>query len=806
MPFRPPSSLAYGAFDAADEGRRETLLTQGNGKLTVRAAACWATADAVHYPGTYHAGFYNRLDDVIQGERMTNESLVNLPNWLPLTFRVLGETEWFALERVEILAYDHRLNTGTGLAERMVLFRDQAGRCTRLLEQRLVSMARPDLAALRLDITPMDWSGQLEIRAAIDGTVSNDRVARFQRFDRQHLHRIEGQVFAPGLLSLSAETRGSGSRIAIATRLRHAGTLLDAGLEVAGAAERILCEVSAGCTTRLEKTAAIVTSLDLEGDCSQLDPTAAALALLQDAADFDGLAAAHADAWAPLLDRLGISDLPGELGCSLRFHACHLLQTASPHSLPLDVGFPARGWQEAYRGHIFWDETFVLPFFVYRYPKIARQLLLYRCQRLPEAREAARAHGYRGAMFPWRSGADGREHTPILQFNMLSGGWIEDHTRLQRHIGASIAYNIWHYLLATGDQPFLIEHGARMMLEIARFWGSIARHDPADDRYDITGVSGPDEYHTGYPGAAAQGVANNAYTNVMAAWVLARAPEVLAMLPGPDRAALCSDMQLEPDELARWDRISRRLRLAFAADGTLLPFAGFDCLLPAKLSDLQREHGDTRLDWALHAQGDDLCRYQVMKQADTQVLAFLLPHGELERMLDRLGYPMTPAAWRRTLSHDLARTSHESSLSRIAFAGALTHADPATSWKFFTAALQPEHDPSSASAVAEGAHLGAYGAAIGVLQHHYLGFGVTPTGIRLEPAPPPDMPPVTATLDSRFGCFTLSWDRAQLRLSADAGNPAPVAVRLPGRDTVLAPGHSIVLTLPETSGAAVVSA
>jgi trehalose/maltose hydrolase-like predicted phosphorylase len=199
MPFRPPSSLAYGAFDAADEGRRETLLTQGNGKLTVRAAACWATADAVHYPGTYHAGFYNRLDDVIQGERMTNESLVNLPNWLPLTFRVLGETEWFALERVEILAYDHRLNTGTGLAERMVLFRDQAGRCTRLLEQRLVSMARPDLAALRLDITPMDWSGQLEIRAAIDGTVSNDRVARFQRFDRQHLHRIEGAGLRPRL-------------------------------------------------------------------------------------------------------------------------------------------------------------------------------------------------------------------------------------------------------------------------------------------------------------------------------------------------------------------------------------------------------------------------------------------------------------------------------------------------------------------------------------------------------------------------------------------------------------------------------
>ena len=73
---------------------------------------------------------------------------------------------------------------------------------------------------------------------------------------------------------------------------------------------------------------------------------------------------------------------------------------------------------------------------------------------------------------------------------------MKDDTRLQRHIGSTIAINVWHYHQATGDDSFMAEYGAELMVDICRFWCSLARHHEADDRFDIRGVVGPDEYHT----------------------------------------------------------------------------------------------------------------------------------------------------------------------------------------------------------------------------------------------------------------------------------------------------------------------
>ena len=174
----------------------------------------------------------------------------------------------------------------------------------------------------------------------------------------------------------------------------------------------------------------------------------------------------------------------------------------SPHTIEFDIGVPARGWHgEAYRGHIFWDELFIFPFLTLRLPMLTRALLRYRYRRLPEARRAAQAAGYAGAMYPWQSGSNGREETQTLHLNPHSGRWIPDHTHRQRHINVAIAYNIWQYYQITDDHEFLYFYGAEMLLEIARFWASIATYNSSLDRYEITGVMGPDEYHTAYPGA-----------------------------------------------------------------------------------------------------------------------------------------------------------------------------------------------------------------------------------------------------------------------------------------------------------------
>jgi alpha,alpha-trehalase len=145
-------------------------------------------------------------------------------------------------------------------------------------------------------------------------------------------------------------------------------------------------------------------------------------------------------------------------------------------------------------------------------------------------------------MFPWQSGSNGREETQRIRLNPVSGRWIADNSHRQRHIGAAIAYNVWQYYQVTDDRDFLYFYGAELLLEIARFWASIASYDARDDRYDIRGVMGPDEFHTAYPERdppGEGGLDNNAYTNVMVSWLLARAgcagPSAGRASPAPRR-------------------------------------------------------------------------------------------------------------------------------------------------------------------------------------------------------------------------------------------------------------------------------
>ena len=165
-------------------------------------------------------------------------------------------------------------------------------------------------------------------------------------------------------------------------------------------------------------------------------------------------------------------------------------------------------------------------------------------------------------MFPWQSGSDGQEETQELNLNPRSQRWVPDNSYLQRHVGSAIAYNVWQYFQVTHDVEFLQFHGAELILEIARFWSSIATFNDERGRYEIRGVMGPDEFHEGYPDAPTPGLNNNAYTNIMAVWVLCRALDVLDLLPDIRRAELMTRLGLSADEIARWDDISRRMYCA----------------------------------------------------------------------------------------------------------------------------------------------------------------------------------------------------------------------------------------------------
>ena len=211
--------LTYDGFTPEQEGLREALCTLGNGYFATRGAAAEASADDVHYPGTYMAGGYNRLGTEMAGRVIENEDLVNLPNWLVLTFRV-EDGEWFDLRQVEILDYRQQLDVRQGVLFRTVRFRDADGRETTLESRRLVHMGEPHVCALDTTLTPQNWSGRVEFRSALDGTVVNSGVPRYRKLSSKHLEPLETAQVGDETIYLRVETNQSRIEIAQAARTR----------------------------------------------------------------------------------------------------------------------------------------------------------------------------------------------------------------------------------------------------------------------------------------------------------------------------------------------------------------------------------------------------------------------------------------------------------------------------------------------------------------------------------------------------------------------------------------------------------
>lgn len=789
----PDWTLSFDHYDSADEGRREALLALGNGLFVTRAAALDAVQDRTHYPGTYRAGCYNGIETEIDSEFDKTESLVNLPNWLFLNFRI-DHAPWFRLDSVKILRYSHGLDLYSGTTWRECLVSVAPGRDILLRERRLISMAKPHIGALRFEFIPQNWSGDVEFCSALDGNVVNANVERYADYEHQYLSPIECRALTPNEAILRVRTRPS--KIEIIQAMRTAISENEAQIDTLARdkrwiAHRIRVHAASGKTIAIDKTVTLFTSRD--PDVSDLQE--AAKQELRLAGDFSTLCISHARAWSGLWKQVAIDVENPRIAKPLRLHAFHLLQTVSPHSAALDVGIPARGWHgEVYHGHIFWDELFVLPFLNARFPDLARAALAYRYRRLDVARAAALRAGYRGAMYPWRSADLGLEVTPRLQKNLISGAWTRDHTHLQRHVGTAIAINIWQYYLATGDAAFLADFGAEMMLEIARFWGSIA--EPKGDRYQIRKVIGPDEYHNFHPRSQEPGLDNNAYTNIMAVWTLSRVPELLALLPEPRRSELRKTLALDDEELAHWARISRTMFIPFHGDGIISQFEGFERLKEFNPEGLPPELVDQRTDWALRAIGESPDDYQVTKQADALTVFYVLPEDEVIALLGQLGYRFDRDALLRTARYYLQRTMHRSSLSRVVYAGALAHVDPQLSWKLYTDALETDLNPLKGESTEEGIHLGAMGGTLDVLQRRYLGISACIDGLHLDPALPEELGTICLGFLYQGQRLEVTSSESELAVRAESSNFADVAVIHRGERRLLRPGGEMVIAQP----------
>jgi alpha,alpha-trehalase len=742
-------SLIFEGFDPDQEKLREALCVLGNGYIATRGAAPESLAGDGHYPGTYLAGGYNRLVTEIAGRVIENEDLVNIPNWLPLQIRI-DAAGWFDLHKVEILNYRQELDLRNGVLHRWVHCRDAKGQETRINQRRLVHMGNPHLAALETVVEAVNWSGRIEVRSSIDGRVVNGGVARYQTLSNQHLEPLGTERQSDDIVLLVART--SQSRIEIAEAARtHAflnGERLDVGHQVEHAKDLIVnviaIDLEIGDRLTIDKVAAIHTSRDQ----AVASPALAASQAMRRAPEFAGLFASHTKAWDRLWRQFEIDvayhdHQEGDLEARriLRLHTFHLIQTASPHVIDHDVGVPARGLHgEAYRGHVFWDELFIFPVINLRIPAITRALLKYRYRRLDEARRAAAAAGFEGAMFPWQSGSDGREETQQVHLNPKSGRWLPDNSHLQRHVSAAIAYNIWQYYEATWDLEFMTYYGAEMLFEIARFWASTTVYNEQLNRYEIKGVMGPDEYHDGYPDADEPGLDNNAYTNVMAAWCLGRALDIIDRLT-PDRfEELSRSLALTTEQIEHWCEISQKLRVVFHQDGIISQFEGYETLDEFDWAGYRHKYGDIqRLDRILEAEGDSTNRYKLSKQADVLMLFYLFSAEELERLFKQLRYDFDPNTIPATIDYYTKRTSHGSTLSRVVHGWVLYRSDRAQAWRLLREALYSDVADVQGGTTAEGIHLGAMAGTVDALLRVFTGIEMRDDVLWLNPFLPKDL-------------------------------------------------------------------
>lgn len=577
----------------------ETVFAQGNGYLGTRGAF------EEFYPDEQRTTFVHGVFDDVP---VVFTELANFPDWLELEILLAGER--FSLAEGRLLSFERRLDLQNGLLARSVRWRSPQGRTTRLLFERFASLDNIHLACLRVRITPEDYSGSVELRSGLDAGTDN--------LNFKHWERIS-QGFDQDSLWLEARTRATGISAGIAARMTASTT---------GEVERSAWDVSSHPTMALrshvetgqsflmEKIVSIYTSRE------EKNPLTASRKLLKSITGpaWDSLWQKQVARWAEEWRRCDvIIEGDDEAQLAIRFSIYHLLIAAPHNDERVNIGAKTLSGY-GYRGHAFWDtEIFMLPFFTYTRPEIARNLLSYRYHNLDGAREKAADNGFQGAQYPWESAGDGREVTPTWVPNMkdrtdLIRIWTGD---IEIHISSDIAFAVWQYWQASHDDDFLIQRGAEVILDTARFWASRLEWNADRGQYLLNDVIGPDEYH--------EHVDNNAFTNYFARWHLRKAISLAEWLrkKDPSRAEeLLNRLQITDKILEHWKTVANQIYCPLDDKSGLVE--QFDAYFKRRDVDLSAMEPRTEsLQTILGIEGINAT--QVLKQPDVMMLMYLLP-------------------------------------------------------------------------------------------------------------------------------------------------------------------------------------
>jgi beta-phosphoglucomutase family hydrolase len=769
-------NITYHTYEPAKERTREALLTVGNGYSGTRGALDETDANAINYPGTYVAGLYNRLSTPIAGRDIWNEDFVNAPNWLPVTFRI-NDGNWFNINQTEILSIERNLDFRTGLLTRLLKVRDENGNETLIESNRFASMADPHLSALRYSVKPLNYSGRITIKTGINGAIINDGVERYKTLNQHHLQSVD-QGAEGNRQYVVVSTTQSGIQIAEAADhsfYKHGKATaveLDHTLSPSSVYGITSFDLAKEEVVTLVKKVAVYTSKHddvtdpLTSAFSELDKTTAG---------FDDLLNSSTMAWKAIWEKIDMKVTGDRFSQKLlRLHLYHLMVSMSPHNSTIDASITARGLHgEAYRGHIFWDELFILPLYDINLPEVAKSMLMYRYRRLGKSKEYASEYGYSGAMFAWQSGSDGREETQVIHLNPLSGQWDVDHSSLQRHVSLAVAFDIWQYYQITEDQAFMKAYGTEMFLEICRFWASKCIWNESRQRYDLTKVMGPDEFHEQYPEANEGGINNNAYTNLMTAWAFRKAELILESY-GESGSAEFEKLGFKKEELEHWNDISGKLFLDITPEGIIAQYEGYFDLKELDWEYYKKKYGNIhRMDRILKAEGLTPDEFKVAKQADMLMTFYNLEKAEVDSLLSGLGYVLPSDYLQRNLEYYFGRTSHGSTLSRIVHARLASIAgNRSMSWNLYSDALASDFVDIQGGTTAEGIHAGVMAGTVLIALSTFAGISFDQENLSLKPSLPDAWESLSFGLTFKGTRFSISITKTHLLIKTDKDSVA----------------------------------
>ncbi len=623
-------------------GKCEAIMALGNGYMGLRSATEESYVGQVR--NLFVAGTFNQFDEYEVTELPNAPDVVELDIWL--------NGEKFSLEKGKIIHYRRDLNIKDAELVRHVIWENARGEQFEFMFRRFVSLKNLHLIGMKVEIKPLNCEANIHITSGINGQMTNSGA--------QHFHEGEKRIFDKTYLQLIQTTTESKIDFVVNATHRYMIDGKEIEKEPRMAIDRrkvfiqVAFDVKQGETLTFEKLANVYTSRD-----KQYDHDAYSLDVMrQDALNdlkeeakkgYDALFFENVSEWKKRWEQMNITiESENEFDqLAIRFAHYHLIIMTPAHDARFGVA--AKGLTgEGYKGHSFWDtEIFILPFFTYTFPHIARSLLEYRYNTIEGARRKAKANGYEEAMYPWESAFTGDEVTPVWgAVDIVTGkatkiwsGFIE------QHITSDIAFAVWQYYKITGDDDFMERYGYEMLFDTATFWASRLEWNEEKRQYHINDVIGPDEYK--------EHVNNNAFTNYMAHWNIETAIRYYERLKETNPALL--DALHEKigvhESYKKWKEKVDLIYLPQPREEDLV-IPQDDTYLTKQMIDLTKYKKQTRVGTIFEDYNlEQVNNIQVSKQADIMVLFYLLEN--------KFSQEVKRANW----NYYEPKTLHDSSLS-----------------------------------------------------------------------------------------------------------------------------------------------